>query len=90
MEAQKIFEDFPTVDCNDCEKYWLNQCDGVQKAQKRICKEFLAVRRVNIPLQIKTLQEGIKQLHWELVGCEFAILVVVLFILYLITIGKIA
>jgi hypothetical protein len=72
---KQIFEDFPAVDCNDCEKYWLNQCDGVNNAQKRTCKEFLAVRRVNIPLQIKNLQESLIRLSNRLFLDEVIIFV---------------
>lgn len=61
-DKQKIFDDFPTVDCNECELYWINQCDGVHKAQERPCTAFKATRGVVIPLQIKSLQIALKRL----------------------------
>lgn len=67
MEQNKIFDEFPHVDCNDCELYWINQCDGVQKAQKRTCNSFKASRSVVIPLQIKWLQTRLKWLVGALV-----------------------
>ena len=58
MSSQKRFEDWEEVECNECERYWLNQCDGVKpsnKAQKVPCNSFLATRSVVIPEQIKKL-----------------------------------
>ena len=56
---KQIFEDFPTVDCNDCQHYWDNSCDGVDvssEAQNRPCKTFLATRKISIPQEIKSLK----------------------------------
>lgn len=64
-EQNKIFEDFPTVDCNDCEHWWTNQCDGVktsQNASKTLCRTFKATRSVVIPEQIKWLKTRLKLL----------------------------
>lgn len=61
---RKVFEDWEEVDCNQCERYWLNQCDGVKcsnKAQKVPCNSFLATRRVVIPKQIEKLN---KEVFW--------------------------
>ena len=55
----KRFE-FPEVDCNECEHYWVNQCDGSNLGSKRLCKEFLATRQSNIPLEIKSLRNDLK------------------------------
>ena len=55
----KRFEDWEEVDCNECERYWLNQCDGAKtlgKGSNLPCTSFLATRKVVIPLQIKALQ----------------------------------
>ena len=54
MENNKRFEDWDTVDCNQCARYWDSSCDGVNK-EKRICQSFLATREVIIPEQIKKL-----------------------------------
>ena len=51
-----------TVDCNDCEHYWSNACDGVSEAQKRSCTAFKATRSVVIPLQINALRTRLKWL----------------------------
>lgn len=60
---KRRFEGWETpVDCNDCEKYWLNQCDGVCKARERQCTAFKATRSVVIPEQIKSLKKRLKWL----------------------------
>ena len=62
----KIFEDFPKVDCNECENYWTNSCDGTAIGSERLCKTFKAVRRVNIPIEISALKTRLK---WLCVLC---------------------
>ena len=63
----KRFE-FPEVDCNECEHYWVNQCDGSNLGSKRLCKEFLATRKSNIPLEIKSLREALKWLRISVIA----------------------
>lgn len=58
----KRFE-FPEVDCNECEHYWVNQCDGSNLGSKRLCKEFLATRQSNIPLEIKAIEKALDELR---------------------------
>ncbi len=63
MENQKKrFEEWEEVDCNDCSHYWDNSCDGVQKAQKRLCTSFKATRSVVIPQEVKWLRTRLKWL----------------------------
>lgn len=60
-KAPKRFEDWEEVDCNECERYWLNQCDGAKthgKGSKLTCTSFLATRNIVIPEQIKSLQRA--------------------------------
>lgn len=59
---QKVFDDFKEVDCEECEAWQLNQCDGVPVGSQRSCTAYKAVRRLNTPLQIKALQKGYKDL----------------------------
>ena len=63
----KRFDEWEEVDCNSCEKYYLNQCDGVQKAQKRSCTSFKATRGIVIPQEIKWLKTRLKWLIGALV-----------------------
>ena len=65
MSDRKIFDDFPKVDCNYCERYYLNQCDGAKigdKALKRPCKQFLPTRELDMPREIKSLKTANKRL----------------------------
>lgn len=77
MSETKRFE-FPTpdVDCNECERYWINQCEGAKLGSVRTCKEFLATRRTNIPLEIKRLQIAFK---WLTRGyCFLGIIIIIM------------
>lgn len=61
-----IFEEYPTHGCDECERWWNNQCDGRrinEKALNRPCNEFLPTRNIEIPLKIKTLQRDVKLLE---------------------------
>lgn len=70
----KRFE-FPEVDCNECEHYWVNQCDGSNLGSKRLCKEFLATRQSNIPLEIKSLREALKWLRISVLSLLLVVIV---------------
>lgn len=59
----KRFEDWTTVDCNECEHYWTNSCDGACKGSQKPCNSFLATRSVIIPEQIKSLRSQIRWLY---------------------------
>lgn len=60
----KRFE-FPTpeVECNECERYWINQCEGAKLGSIRACKEYIATNNVSIPLEIKKIQRDITLLY---------------------------
>lgn len=63
MENNKRFEEWNCkVDCNDCERWWLNQCDGVFKDAEKPCSSYLATRTVVIPEQIKSLEKDTNKL----------------------------
>jgi hypothetical protein len=67
----KRFEDWIEVDCENCERWWLSQCDGVKTpsdAHKMPCTSFLATRKTVIPLQIKSLKTSIIWLRIGVVG----------------------
>lgn len=65
-EDRKIFDDYH-VDCNDCQHYWNDTCDAPPDNVERSCTAFIATRRTNIPLQIKTLQIGSQRIKKALV-----------------------
>lgn len=55
MENKRFEEWTCKVDCNDCERWWTNQCDGVFKDKEKPCMSYIATREVVIPAQIKRL-----------------------------------
>lgn len=58
-----VFDEWEDVrDCNECEEWWTNSCDGVPEGSERPCKAFKATRRVTIPLELKRSQNAIKWL----------------------------
>lgn len=59
-KSQKRFEDWDNVDCNQCQRYYDNSCDGVQKGSKKACNSYLATREVVIPSEIKRLKRAFK------------------------------
>lgn len=66
------YSDIPTlVDCNKCEAYWNNQCDGAVKGSEKPCKAFVAIRRVDIPLEIKRLRKAVNSLSLSLLVVGF-------------------
>ena len=65
MSTKQIFDDFPSVECDNCEMYYTNRCDGSDmplKGSYSPCKSFLPVRNVTIPNDIKKLQNDVKWL----------------------------
>ncbi len=80
-DNKKIFDDFPTVDCNECESWWLNQCDGVREGSQKPCTAFKVVRRVNIPSEIESLRKAVKYLK------RVELVLVICMILSMIAIG---
>lgn len=69
------------VDCQECERWWTNQCDAPnthEKGSKTPCMSFLPNRRVVIPNQIKSLQRAFKWLFraWVVSTVIFSILII--------------
>lgn len=58
-----LFDDWSEVkDCNKCEPYWNNQCDGAKVGSEKRCTAFKATRKVDIPLEIEALRKAVKRL----------------------------
>jgi hypothetical protein len=66
-ENNRIFDEFPKVDCNECSRYWDNSCDGVLKGSEKPCNSFLATRSVILPEEIKSLKTALKA-HRRIIG----------------------
>ena len=79
---QKIFDDFPKVNCNECENYYTNACDGAMKGSERPCKTFLAIRSVNIPAEIKALRERLNKVIVSVLFIGVALLIHLLMYLF--------
>jgi hypothetical protein len=66
-DNNRIFDEFPKVDCNECSHYWDNSCDSVLKGSQKPCNSFLATRSVIIPQEIKSLKKALKA-HRRAIG----------------------
>ncbi len=56
--GKQIFEDWSDLrDCDDCERYYNSQCDGVHEHQTRPCTQFVAVRRSSFEKDIQFLKK---------------------------------
>lgn len=75
-EKPKIFDDFQTIECEDCERYWINQCDGVKKGSKMPCNSFLATRSIKIPQEIEALKSAIKGLKTTVLILSVSVLLI--------------
>jgi hypothetical protein len=60
-DTPKRFEDWEKVECNECGRYWTDQCDGVSKGSTKPCNSFLATRSVVIPEKQKALEKAFKR-----------------------------
>jgi hypothetical protein len=67
------FDEWETVDCNDCKRYLDETCDGTLQGSQRLCKAFLATRRVDLPLQVKSCQKGLESLRDEVLTLRLAV-----------------
>lgn len=75
----KRFDDWIKIDCEQCERWWQNQCDGVCEGENRPCNSFLATRSVILPSQIKRLQSEIK--HLKIGVCLLCVAIIILTLL---------
>lgn len=60
--SHKIFDDYD-VDCNTCESYWDNQCDGVKVGTTRNCTSYKATRKIDVVSTISELKDKVKSLQ---------------------------
>lgn len=69
------FDKWEYVDCNECQNYWNDTCDGVSKGRESVCTSFIATRMVNIPAQIKALRSDLKWVRVCVILTDIAIIV---------------
>lgn len=70
----KRFEEWEDVDCNQCENYYTNSCDGVPEGKKRPCNAFKAQRGIVIPEKIKRLENSLKSLQRQVFWLNIAVI----------------
>lgn len=73
-DSHKIFDEYH-VDCNECQRYWLDQCDGTPEATERHCTSFIATKKVDIPERIKVLEKRLQ----SLTGCTVVMGIILVF-----------
>lgn len=61
-------------DCNTCDNYWNDTCDGVPEEQKRNCQSYVATRKVVIPKQIEELQKDVGRVTKSTIILALAVL----------------
>lgn len=71
--SHKIFDEFE-VECNGCQRYWTDQCDGVKPDTTKSCSSYLATRNMDIPHKVKKLDEKIKLMDTTLTVCNVVLL----------------
>lgn len=59
--SHKIFDEYE-VECNDCQRYWLDQCDGAKVNTTKSCTSFLATKNTDIPHKLSKLDDKVKSL----------------------------
>lgn len=69
--SHKIFDEYE-VDCNTCESYWDNQCDGVKVGTTRNCTSYKATRKIDVLSTISELKDNIKTLRTAFVIISIA------------------
>lgn len=56
------FDEYDYVDCNQCQEYWTDNCDGVPERSERPCTSFKAIRAIDIPQEVAALRTQVKVL----------------------------
>jgi hypothetical protein len=72
--SHKIFDEYH-VDCNECQRYWLDQCDGTPEDVQKPCTSFIATKKVDIPERIKVLEKRLQ----SLTGCVLVMNIIIIF-----------
>lgn len=73
LNSHKRFDEYE-VDCNECGRYWTDQCDGTPRGVEKRCTSFVATRRTDIPERIKQLEVQVKTLKTVMTGMNFILL----------------
>lgn len=60
-ESNKIFDMNPIVDCNRCQHYYQNNCDGVKPTTTKKCRDFIATRNYDLETNFEQLEAHIQK-----------------------------
>ncbi len=64
-----IFDDWEDVkECDDCERYYNSQCDGMDIGKKRKCTQFVATRSRKFEDDLRNLERECRRLKWYAVA----------------------
>lgn len=74
INSHKIFDEYE-VDCNTCESYWNNQCDGVKVGTTRNCNSYKATKKVDILDSVSELKHSVKYLTISSISITLAFLI---------------
>lgn len=88
-----IFDDWKDLkDCNSCQNWWTNTCDGqpsklpnqeyLSEAHTLPVCDYKPIREVTIPQEIRVAQNGLKRLWWAF-GILTTITLISLFLILL-------
>ena len=75
MSDKKVFDDYTEVNCNNCQQYWYDLCDGVPEDGSRPCTSYVATRNSDIPKKIEVLQKRVDRLENSLIVTNLIIVV---------------
>lgn len=77
------FDDWEdVVDCNECQRYYDNSCDGTKVGYKKKCNSFVATRSSDLPARLSNLEARHRELRTSHLLLEFAFSALVAVILY--------
>lgn len=63
MTEEKRFDDWVEVECNNCERYWTDQCDGVQEGKTKPCGSYLACRKTDYAKRLREVEKKVETLE---------------------------
>lgn len=63
-----IFDSWEDLkDCDDCERYYNSQCDGVAVNQKRNCTQYVATRKASFESNLHKLERQLKDFKRQVI-----------------------
>lgn len=63
MTDEKRFDDWVEVECNDCERYWTDQCDGLPEGKTKPCGSYMACRKTDYAKRLRAVEKKTEDLE---------------------------